>query len=502
MTTQEAPRTLTAEDLWDSWGYSPTEPQREILNDLHKFQLVAGGWRGGKSQTAAVKAATETIYFIAKYGEEAAGKVAWFVAKSYELTRAEHNYTTALLRNFYGSSVKASSKMELGWIRVPTPGGGTFTIRCKSANDPESLAMEAPVWVIVCEAAQVSIDTYENLRGRTVEARQRYPEFGWLHLEGTFEGSLGWYASLWTKWQSPAMQATLDAKSYSLPTHTNTTLFPGGENDPQFIKLKEDTPDNLFSEKYLGIPVPPSGRVHASFDPAVHVRTVAYDPTLPVYLGIDPGYSGQPSTYAVEAAQLVPIGESGFKQWRIFDEIAMNKFDKPGFSAEDVCFEATQRPWWKNEFKDGVIDVAGLQHNATSPDNNAEIWRKKTGMVLRYQQQHIKNQIDRIDLCLKQDQTSGEPGMLISPTCQLLLSEFGGAPNPHDGQVHVYRWATDREGNVTGRVPRDQYCDGIKAFAYLALDIQGPVFDTRSGANIPVKSRRQRRRNSSRRLRR
>jgi len=486
---------ITTEDMWKSWGYEPTPPQRAILEDIQKFQLVAGGWRGGKSQTAAAKAATETIKFLALYGDQAAGQVAWLVAKSYELTRAEHGYITTLLRKWYGSAVKSSTKMELGWIRIPVE-GGHFTIKCKSASDPESLAMEAPVWVVVCEAAQVSIDTYENLRGRTVEARQRYPEFGWLHLEGTFEGSLGWYASLWNKWQSPAVQAQLDAKSYSLPTHSNTNLFPGGENDPAFLKLKEDTPENLFSEKYLGVPVPPSGRVHAAFDPAVHVRNVKYDPDLPIYLGIDPGYSGQPSTYAVEVCQLVNIGEDGFKQWQIIDEIAMNKFDRANFSAEDICDEALGRPWWSNPLKHGVIDVAGLQHNATSPDNNAEIWRKKTGIVLHHKPQQIKNQIDRFDLSLKQNTLTGEPGLLISPKCQLIISELGGAPNPHDGQVHVYSWHKNRQGEVTGKTPLDAYCDGIKAFTYLALDIQGPVFGNANSGTITVKSRRKSRRAS------
>lgn len=499
MTTAQEP-VITREQLWNSWDYTPTDAQRDILDDNCQRQLVAGGWRGGKSNTASVKGAQETLHFIGKYGQEAAGKVAWLVAQSYELCRAEFNYITALLRNsVLGTGLRASTRVDPGDIRIPVPGGGIFTIKTKSANDPQTLAMEAPVWVIVCEAAQVSMDVYENLIGRTLEARQRYPEFGWIHMEGTFEGSLGWYAALWQKWQTPAIQAQQSVKSYSLPTHTNTTLFPGGENDPAFIQLKEDTPDALFSEKYLGVPVPPSGRVHAAFDASVHIRSVKYDPDLPVYLGIDPGYSGQPSTYAVEVAQLVPIGESGFKQWRIFDEIAMNKWLYPKFSAEDVCQQAMTRYWWSNPMKQGVIDIAATQQTSNNPDSNAEIWRKKTGLVLHHQQQAVKKQIDRVDLCLKQDVLSGEPGILISPKAQLLISELGGASNPTDGQVHVYSWHTNRQGDVTGRVPDDRYCDGIKAFAYLALDVQGPVFDNNAHGSIRVKSRRQRRKNSNRR---
>lgn len=490
--TTATPPVLTRDDLWQSWHYTPTDAQRQILDDPQKDKLVAGGWRGGKSQTASVFAATTTLAFIGRYGQQAAGHVAWFVANNYELTRAEYNYTSDLLRNSpIGQGLRQMQRVDPGEIRCPVPGGGTFTIKTKSASDPQTLAMEAPIFVVVCEAAQVSVDTFENLRGRVVEARQKFPDFGQLFLEGTFEGSLGWYASLWQKWQSPAVQS-YGQKSYSLPTHTNTTLFPGGENDPKYLKLRSDTPESLFSEKYLGVPVPPSGRVHAAFDPAVHIRECDYDPNLPVYIGIDPGYSGQPSTYAVEAAQLVPVGETGFHQWRIFDEIAMNKFDKPGFSAQDVVYAALQRPWWKNEMKHGVIDVAGTQHNATNPDSNAEIWRKTAGIVLHYSPQQIKNQIDRVDLCLKTDQITGEPGLLIDPKCRLIVSEFGGGPNPHDGQTHVYSWPTSRQNEIIGKVPKDQYCDGIKAFAYLALNVQGPVFDGATRGTIRVKRRRKR----------
>ncbi len=490
MTTEA---TLTTEDLLRAFNYTPTEAQAEILEDTHRFQLVAGGFRGGKSQTAGMKGALETLKFFALYPGQAGNQVAWLVAEDYERTRAEFNYIRDLLIQT-GADVKATLRVDPGEIKVTAPEKGIFTIKTKSASDPRALGMEAPVWIIVCEAAHVSVDIYERLVSRTSEARQRFPEFGWLHMEGTFEGSLGWYPSLWQKWQTPAVQASFDARSFSLPSHSNTVIYPGGINDPEIQRLKASMPEDAFAERHLGVPVPPSGRVHTAFDPAIHVREVKYDPDLPVYLGIDPGYSGQPSTYAVEVAQLVPIGESGFKQWRIFDEIAVNKFSQPGFTAQDVCLQAMQRPWWKNEMKHAVMDIAGRQHNATSENSNQEIWRKTTGLVLFDQRVPVKAGIDRFDLALKADPVSGEPGILFSPRASLVVSELGGAPNPFDGETHVYQWQTNREGDVTGKVPKDAYCDGIKALTYLMVNVQGFAYDNGNRTKIGVISRRRNRR--------
>lgn len=493
MTTAAAP-VLTRADIWRALGYEPTPAQREILDDPHKTQLVAGGFRGGKSQTAGAKGALAAVEFIALYGETAAGKVAWLVGQDYERCRAEFNYIAEMLTAIY-PGVKPSLRIDPGQIRIPVPGAngktaGFFEIKTKSAADPTSLGMEGPVFIILCEAAHVSHDVYLRLLSRVSEARSKYPEFGFLHMEGTFEGSLGWYASLYTKWQSPAVQAQEDARSFSLPSHSNIHLYPGGEDDPQILALKASLPESVFKERHLGVPVPPSGRVHSAFDPVVHVRSVKYDPALPIYLGIDPGYSGQPSTYAVEVAQLHTL-ESGFQQWHVIDEIAVNKHAMPGFTAKDVCDIAMSRYWWKNGDKRAVIDVAGTAH-AGAQESNEEVWRKTTGLNLLHEKINILPGIDRFDTCLKQDPLSGEPGLLIDPRCSLVISELGGAMNPFDGQQHVYQWMTNQQGDVVGKTPKDAYCDGIKALTYLFINVMGYAYAQHARKTIRVKSRRRR----------
>lgn len=494
---------LTRSDVFQAIGYSPTSAQLEILDDGHATQLVAGGYRGGKSRTASVKALLATLEFIGRYRERAAGQVAWLVAADYEATRAEFMHPDgSLTRDLQAiwPGVEFTSRVDPGEISIPVPSAdgrsiaGVFKIRTRSAFDPTSIGMESPVWIVLCEAARVSQDVYHRLLSRCSEARRRFPGFGWLHMEGTFEGSLGWYASMWTRWQSAAMQQRDNARSFSLPSHSNTVLYPLGERDPEIAALKRVLPESRFLERHMGVPVPPSGRVHSAFDVGKHVRSVEYDPDLPVYIGIDPGYSGQPSTYAVEVCQLHRF-EHGHRQWRVIDEIAVNRTSMPGFTVADVCGMAMSRPWWSNPHKIGVIDIAGTAH-AGAQESNAEVWRKVTGMVLMHEKVSILPGIDRFDSCLKLDEQTGEPGLVIDPSCELLVSELGGGPNPFDGQSHVYRWNTDRAGDVVGKVPRDEFCDGIKALTYLFINVMGYAGNPRGERglrrNIAVRSRRRR----------
>ncbi len=502
MTTLQQTPVITDDYIYDLLQYSPTAMQRRILEDNHKTQLVAGGFRGGKSRTASMKATLATLKFIAQHKDKAVGQVAWLVGETYEDTRAEFAHPDgSLLRDlqvFFGKSVRATSRVDPGYIRIPVPGedgksAGWFEIKTKSASDPASLGMESPVWIVLCEAAKTSYDTYLRLFSRVSEAQKRFPDFGWLHMEGTFEGSLGWYPALWKKWQSPSAQNEDNAISFSLPSHSNTVIYPKGEDDPGILRLKEQLPENVFAERHLGIPVPPSGRVHSPFSPPINVRTTKSDPSKPVFLGIDPGYSGQPSTYCVEVLQQEIIGEHEFTQWRLIDEIAINKHVMPGFTVKDVCDVAMGKYWWKNGSKHAVIDIAGARH-ADAQESNVETWRKLTGLLLRSERVNILPGIDRMDTCLKQDPISGEPGLIVDPRCKKFIAEMGAGPDPFDGETRAYMWATDKNNEVMGKVPADRYNDAIKAVTYLLVNVMGFATQNVERSTITVKSRRKSRR--------
>lgn len=255
---------------------------------------------------------------------------------------------------------------------------------------------------------------------------------------------------MFTAWASGA---DTDARAYSLPSYTNRHLYPGGASDPEILRLKEVSSDDFFMERIEGKPSPPKGLVFTEFRPDAHVKEVTYEQGEPIHLWMDPGYAGG---YAVEVVQIK--GE----QICVIDEIY-----EQGLVTEEIIDIAQSRPWWP-DVQFGVIDVAGNQHQAMAAP--AEVWLDRTGVYFSSQKVKINEGTERLKGWLKIDPKTHAPRIVFSPRCIGLLSEFGSAPNPFDGQTKAYRWKTDRDGNVVGDVPEDKYNHGIKALIYGLID--------------------------------
>tara|TARA_R100000234_G_scaffold16071_2_gene8801 strand:+ start:4625 stop:5962 length:1338 start_codon:yes stop_codon:yes gene_type:complete len=425
--------------LYNKVDFSPTEEQKVILDSDKRFILVAGGEQAGKSMIA-------SKFLLKKTFETEEAGLYWLVAADYERTRAEFEYLVSDFAQL-GILKKASKRVDPGRIELAD---GTV-IETKSAKDPRTLAMKAPNGIIGCEASQLDLESFYRLRGRCA------PRKAWLFLAGTFESSLGWYPQMFQSWK----YGVNNEQSYSLPSWTNKHLYPEGKNDPEILRLKESSSDDFFMERIEGIPSPPRGIVFPEFRPDIHVsENIEYVPDEPVHVWIDPGYAG---AYAVCAVQIIN------DQVRVFDEIY-----EQNLITEEIINIAQNRPWYK-DLTYGVIDIAGYQHQAMSAP--AEVWLDSTGLYLDSEKININDGTERLKSTLKLT-GKGEPKLIISPKCKGLLSEFGAAANPFDGQTKVYQWKVDRDGNVVGNQPQDKYNHGIKALIYGLINHFGYSFVT------------------------
>ena len=425
--------------LYNKVDFSPTQEQKVILDSDKRFILVAGGEQAGKSMIA-------SKFLLKKAFETEEAGLYWVVAADYERTRAEFEYLVSDFAQL-GILKKASKRVDPGRIELAD---GTV-IETKSAKDPRTLAMKAPNGIIGCEASQLDLESFYRLRGRCA------PRKAWLFLAGTFESSLGWYPQMFQSWK----YGVNNEQSYSLPSWTNKHLYPEGKNDPEILRLKESSSDDFFMERIEGIPSPPRGIVFPEFRPDIHVsENIEYVPDEPVHIWIDPGYAG---AYALCAVQIIN------DQVRVFDEIY-----EQNLITEEIINIAQNRPWYK-DLTYGVIDIAGYQHQAMSAP--AEVWLDSTGLFLDSEKININDGTERLKSTLKLT-GKGEPKLIISPKCKGLLSEFGAAANPFDGQTKVYQWKVDRDGNVVGNQPQDKYNHGIKALIYGLINHFGYSFVT------------------------
>jgi ferredoxin len=144
-----------------------------------------------------------------------------------------------------------------------------------------------------------------------------------------------------------------------------------------------------------------------------------------------------------------------------------------GLVTEDICDIIVNRFWWGEATKFGAIDIAAYAHHFMAPA--AQMWLDKTRVYMAAQKVRINEGIERMKSFLKINPQTMQPWLVIDKKCVGILSEFGAAPNPFDGQDRTYTWKIDREGQVVGTVPEDRYNDAIKAMTYGLVDRFGYV---------------------------
>jgi len=397
------------EAIFKRIGYEPTEAQRAVHESQAKIKEVAGGWRAGKSVTGSKEGTLLALE----------AKLGWLVGVTYEIPRNnEYKFIMEDMQklNLY----KDASWTQRGAQRMVLING--CNIVTKSADDPTQLGMDAPDFIILCEAAQIPYETYLWLRGRCLEKNAP------MVMTGTFEDFVGWYNDYFTLGQMPNLEGV---ESFSIPTWENTKVFPPGDHeitlaDGQVVKNINDelynywltTPADFFLQRYGAVPCKPANIVLPEFTNKLHVSKFPYDPAFPVEVAVDPG-SGVPGAYAVEAIQV----KEGIC-YTIAEKYLQHVI------TEDIIL-ACKKDWpWFSEIKRGVIDIYAKQKHGMPPI--IKVWQE-AGIHLDYQYIEVETTIEAFRTALKVHPETGRAGHYFDHSCRGVISEMGGCPSPVRG---------------------------------------------------------------------
>lgn len=420
-----------------SWGYGPNPEQMAIHADPAMVKVVAGGERGGKSFVTGNEIAAHGV---------ADSKLVWIVPPDYEQGHAEFDYAHEALSKI-GAVIQASvSRPQRSPWSMKLLNG--CTIKTRTGQDAVKLASEAPDFIAMVEAAQQDWDNFQKLFNRTAEARAK--GLGELFASGTFESSLGWYAEKWGEFRGAN---TMGARSFSLPTWSNTAVFPGGRTDPVILAIEAGNPPDLFMERFGGVPTPPRGLVFREFRHTVHIAPIRFGqveaPTrdeqgwcLPesteLDIWADPGYAG---AYAVLFVAV--CGSLAF----VVDEVYAK-----GKVGEQVIQEAmNKRDLWPR-VKRGVIDIAGRQHNAM--ESQVELWQRIARLSMSSEVVPIADGIARHRTFLTDPRTMA-PRLYHDPKCVGTIREYG-----------LYKFAETNDNRPESELPVDRDNHSMKAIAY------------------------------------
>lgn len=204
--------------------------------------LITGGIRSGKTTRAAFKAFKESLV--------PGAKLIWLIGPDYPQAKEEFRMIMewSVMFNLIDPNIKVS---------MPQNGQRSLTnifgcrIETKSGKNPERIASVACDGIVLCEPGQMAEEVYKASLGRLTERR------GWLIAAGTLEDDMtkprwAWYEDKAVEWLKHGVEETEQA--FSLPTWTNVTLFPEGQNDPELIDIRSKVSDFTWDRSYGGIP--------------------------------------------------------------------------------------------------------------------------------------------------------------------------------------------------------------------------------------------------------
>jgi hypothetical protein len=433
-------------------GYEPNEVQQAILDwwwaSEARLALILGGERGGKSWLVALMA----LYCLDLNRHK--GEY-WIVGPDYNQARPEFTYIYEALVNkkmVVEASVSMPSNPASAWSFQTVWGAH---IRTRSAADVQKLASFSVSGVIMAEAAQHVYESYLKLLGRVSETG------GFLLLSGTLEAGLPWYEDLFKRWQG---ENALGARSFSLPSWSNTAVYPGGREDVRIKELEAEYPPDLFAERFGAEPRKTHGLVLPEFAMATHVRKLEVDPKLPVELWMDPGHH----TYAVLFVQNIGLVT------HVLDRVYTH-----GLIVHDVIPLVMGNPLWKlvELHNGGVIDNAGKQHQANK--SQVELWQEIAGLSLRAQYIKLNVLIETLRFRL------GSNNPLHSPLVYF-NSHMTNAKSPQGlamdvlAEPEMWSWPNRGINRNQAMVPTDKNNDAMKALGYGFVDRYGKYVEKKA----------------------
>jgi hypothetical protein len=428
-----AGRVFRKDKYFAETGYIPHPGQSLVHYDNTRHRVLCNGRRWGKSLFGGKE--IESTAFVKNFLNQPMR--GWIIGPNYTDAEKEFRviYNTFKALGIDTISNKFVSNVDNGNMKIETNWG--WVIECRSAQHPDSLVGEGLDFVLLAEAGRHLKRTFtEYVRPALSDKR------GFSLMSGVPEDVSETNLLYWGYHRGQDANFS-QWKSFQLPSWTNTSVFPGGRNDPEIVEAAADLTTDEFNRQYGGQFVLKRGRVMKEWDDDMHVRKLLYRRDLPLFAAVDFGYRNAWVWLWIQYDRIenrtYVIGEERF-------------FER---DTEDIAREMAGDPL--------ISNLRAIYVDPSSPDDAKILTRhlgvgtrSNTGGEINPRMRMIRRALKSKPEHLPDDHPERQPGLVVDESCTDLIWEM------REG----YRWPESRgDGKNSSEIPMDDNNHGPEALS-------------------------------------
>jgi hypothetical protein len=357
--------------------------QMEVFKTKSRFKVVAAGRRFGKTFLSAA-----TIIKYARIRK----RLIWYVAPSYRM--AKDIMWPVILDSIPRRWVRKINETAMSILLV-----NDTKIVLKGADNKESLRGVGLHYLVMDEIQDIDPDAWYTVLRPTLASTGGHALFigtskGFnllyeLYMLGQDEENRN--AGRWYSWQFKTV---------------DSPFIPVEEVEA----AKADMDPKSFLQEFEANFTNMSGKVYHGFDRRIHIRSCAFNPNLPIWIGQD---------FNIDPMSSVIIQPQEDGTVHVVDEIVLR-----GSNTEEVCDEIERRYW--REMKKIILfpDPAGQYRQHARGESDLDIFREKGIKNQRFHRKHppIADRVNAVNRMLKS--ADGRVRLYVDPKCKYLIESL------------------------------------------------------------------------------
>lgn len=369
--------------------------QKVVFQDKHRFRVVAAGRRWGKTQVCKVE--------LIKAAIRKSNQKVWYVAPTYQQARdiMWRDLKASIPRAFIRHKGINETRMLIELIN------GSI-IQLKGGDNPDSLRGNGLDLIVLDECQDLKREIWEEVLQPTLATTG-----GRAIFIGSPKG-FNWFYDSYQKGQrgekikdERGRLVSNEWKSWQFPTITSP-FIPRREIEAR----KRDMDPKSFQQEFEASFLSASGRVYYPFDRNVHVGDYEFDPSLPIYIGMDFNIDPMSSVILQER----PNGEI----WAV-DEAVLY-----GSNVQETADELSRRYWREMQRRQIQIypDPAGNNRNHDRGETSLDVLREAGFREIYAKRKHPLVQ-DRINAVNRLLRTADDRVILrVDRSCRKLIESL------------------------------------------------------------------------------